>query len=143
MTLLGNALLSKLWESHKYRVLPFPGGRGTGEIIEVYPGATLRALGLASYKGQPAEAVRRAMDACEVAGIKIEVDRELVALCCCYSSGGKSPDHDAADAFVALCTAILHAEGSSRPAMSPGSDPRLKEREGAIWLPAITARLPR
>jgi hypothetical protein len=27
MTLLGNVLLSKLWESHKYRVLPFPGGR--------------------------------------------------------------------------------------------------------------------
>ncbi|MET0790008.1 MAG: hypothetical protein ABW061_00680 [Polyangiaceae bacterium] len=38
MTLLGNALLSKLWESHKYRVLPFPGGRGAREIIEVYPG---------------------------------------------------------------------------------------------------------
>ena len=45
MTLLGNALLSKLWESHKYRVLPFPGGRGAGEIIEVYPGATLRTKG--------------------------------------------------------------------------------------------------
>jgi hypothetical protein len=37
MTLLGNVLLSKLWESHQYRVLPFPGGRGAGEIIEVYP----------------------------------------------------------------------------------------------------------
>jgi hypothetical protein len=36
MTLLGNTLLSKLWESHKYRVLPFPGGRGDGEVIEIY-----------------------------------------------------------------------------------------------------------
>ena len=26
MTLLGNALLSRLWESHRYRILPFPGG---------------------------------------------------------------------------------------------------------------------
>ena len=45
MTLLGNALLSRLWESHKYRVLPFPGGRGSREVIEVYPGATLRQMG--------------------------------------------------------------------------------------------------
>jgi len=27
-------------------------------------------------------------------------------------SGGAVPDHDAADAFVALCTAILYAEGA-------------------------------
>jgi hypothetical protein len=40
-----------------YRVLPFPGGRGTGEVIEVYPGATLRQMGLAAYKSQPQEAV--------------------------------------------------------------------------------------
>ncbi len=45
MTLLGNALLSRLWESHRYRILPFPGGRGSGEVIEVYPGATLRQMG--------------------------------------------------------------------------------------------------
>ena len=38
-------LLSKLWESHHYRVLPFPGGRGAGEILEVYPGAALRTNG--------------------------------------------------------------------------------------------------
>ena len=52
MTLLGNALLSRLWESHRYRILPFPGGRGSGEVIEVYPGATLRQMGLANYKSR-------------------------------------------------------------------------------------------
>lgn len=44
MTLLGNALLARRCESHRYRVLPFPGGRGTGEVIEVYPGATLEKM---------------------------------------------------------------------------------------------------
>ncbi|KYF55892.1 hypothetical protein BE04_43140 [Sorangium cellulosum] len=121
MTLLGNALLSKLWESHKYRVLPFPGGRGAGEIIEVYPGATLRTMGLASYKSRPDEAVRCGIAACAAAGIKLDVDLRLVALCCRYSSGGRTPDYDVADAFVALCTAILHAEGACRPAIA--SDP--------------------
>jgi hypothetical protein len=87
MTLLGNALLSKLWESHQYRVLPFPGGRGAGEIIEVYPGATLRTMGLASYKSRPDEAVRLGIAACAAAGIKLDVDLRLVALACRYSSG--------------------------------------------------------
>jgi hypothetical protein len=41
-----------------YRVLPFPGGRGTGEVIEVYPGATLMQMGLAAYKSPPQEVVR-------------------------------------------------------------------------------------
>lgn len=142
MTLLGNVLLSKLWESHKYRVLPFPGGRGDGEIIEVYPGATLRAMGLASYKSRPDEAVRLGIAACAAAGIQLDVDLRLIALCCRYSSGGKTPDHDVADAFVALCTAILHAEGACRPAVT--SDPMwpegaLQKWEGAIWVPTITA----
>jgi hypothetical protein len=47
-----------------------------------------------------------------------------------------------ADAFVALCTAILHIEGACRPAMNDGVDPWLKEREGAIWVPTITTRVP-
>lgn len=37
MTLLGNALLEKLWKSHKYRVLSFFGGGADGEVIEGYP----------------------------------------------------------------------------------------------------------
>ena len=146
MTLLGNVLLSNLWESHKYRVLPFPGGRGAGEIIEVYPGATLRTMGLASYKSRPDEAVRLGIAACAAAGIKLAVDLRLVALACRYSSGtAKSPDYDVADAFVALCTAILHAENGCRPVLAP--DPTWQERlvkewEGAIWVPIITTSAP-
>lgn len=140
MTLLGNALLSRLWESHKYRVLPFPGGRGTGEVIEIYPGATLRQMGLANYKSRPDEAIRLGIAACAAAGIKLDVDLRLMALCCRYSSGGKTPDYDAADAFVALCTAILHAEGACRMAID--GDPFLKEREGAVWVPGIACSEP-
>jgi hypothetical protein len=135
MTLLGNALLSRLWESHKYRVLPFPGGRGPGEVIEVYPGATLRRMGLASYKSRPDEAMRLGIAACAAAGIKLDVDLRLMALCCRYSSGGRTPDYDAADAFVALCTAILHVEGGCR--MAGDGDPYLKTIEGAVWVPSI------
>ena len=136
MTLLGTALLAKLWESHAYRVRPFPGGRGAGEVIEVYPGATLRHLGLPSYKAQPAEAIRLCITACTAAGIELDVDVRVLALCRRYnSSGPKTPDHDAADAFVALCTAILYAEGECREAILHDAPAGLKEREGAIWVP--------
>jgi hypothetical protein len=117
MTLLGNAVLSRLWESHRYRVLPFPGGRGAGEVIEVYPGATMRQMGLANYKSRPDEAIRLCIAACTAAGVTLVLDPRLWALCCRYSSGGTTPDHDAADAFAALCTAILHAEGTCRMAI--------------------------
>jgi hypothetical protein len=140
MTLLGNALLSRLWESHRYRVMPFPGGRGPGEVIEVFPGSTLRQMGLARYKSQPDEAIRLGIAACAAAGIKLDVDLRLMALCCRYSSGGRNPDYDAADALVALCTAILHAEGASRAAI--GNDPFLKGVEGAIWVPSIACSQP-
>jgi len=146
MTLLGNALLSKLWESHEYRVLPFPGGSGAGEIIEVYPGATLRTMGLASYKSRPDEAVRLGIAACAAAGIKLDIDLRLIALACRYSSGtAKTPDYDVADAFVALFTAILHAEGQCRPVLALDSalqERLLKESEGAIWVPTITTSSP-
>ena len=62
-----------------------------------------------------------------------------------YSLGTtKSPDYDVADAFVALCTAILHAENGCRPVLAP--DPTWQERlvkewEGAIWVrPSRRAR---
>lgn len=135
MTLLGNALLARLWESRAYRVRPFPGGGGDGEVIEVYPGATLRQLGLASYKARPDEAVRRVIAACAGRGIELEVDRRVLEVCRRYSSGGRSPDHDAADAFVALGTAILYAEGACRPALREVTPRSRVAREGAIWVP--------
>lgn len=70
------------------------------------------------------------------------MDLRLVAVACRYSLGtAKTPDYDVADAFVALFTAILHAENGCRPVLAP--DPTwpehlLKEWEGAIWVPAIT-----
>lgn len=140
MTLLGNALLARLWESHRYRVLPFSGGRGVGEVIEVYPGATLRQMGLSGYKSRPDEAVRLGLAACAAAGIQVEVAPGLLALCCRYSSGGKTPDYDAADAFVALCTAIVHAEGGCRMATDGGG--YLNEIEGAVWVPSIASSEP-
>lgn len=135
MTLLGNAVLAQLWESGRYRVLPFPGGRGAGEVIEVYPGATLRGLGLARYKTRPDEAIRLSIAACGAAGIALDVDLGVMALCCRYSSGGKTPDYDAADALVALCTAILHAEGACHTAFD--ADRHTEQSEGAIWVPKI------
>jgi hypothetical protein len=146
MTLLGNALLAKLWESRKYRVLPFPGGHGDGEVIEVYPGATLRRMGLGAYKSRPDEAVRLGIAACAAAGIQLDVDLRIAALACRYSSGtAKAPDHDVADAFVALCTAILHAQGACRPVLAPDpvwDEESLQAWEGAIWVPVSTARTP-
>ena len=59
--------------------------------------------------------MRLGIAACAAAGIKLDGDLRLVALACRYSSGtAKTPDYDVADAFVALCTAILHAENGPR-----------------------------
>lgn len=82
---------------------------------------------LASDKSRPDEAVRLGIDACAAAGIKLDVDLRLVALACRYSSGTmKTPDYDVADAFVALCTAILHEEYGCRQVLAP--DPTWQER---------------
>ncbi len=139
MTLLGNALLAKLAASKRYRVLPFDEeSGGAGELIEVYPRATLRAMGLSAYKAAPTQAMQLAHHACASAGIALEVDPEFLALGRRYNSGTmKAPDHDVADAWVALCTAILHAEGAAHP--SVGADPR----EGAIWVPSLDGRVAR
>ena len=143
MTLLGNAVLARMWGSNNYRVPPFPGGKGDGEAIEVYPRATLRHMGLPSYKGRPDDAVRAAIAACALAGVSLEVDPRIRALCTRYSSGTPAqPDFDAADAFVALCTSILYAEGACRPARVVGDIPR-HSREGAIWVPTIPSTSPR
>lgn len=113
------------------------GGRGPGEVIEVFPGATLCQMGLSRYKSDPKESIRLGIAACAAAGIRLDVDVRLLALCCRYNTGrGRTPDHDAADAFVALCTGILHAEGACRAAVE--GDPRLKETEGVIWVPTIS-----
>jgi hypothetical protein len=72
-------------------------------------------MGLANYKSRPKEAVRLGIAACTAAGITVDVDSRLRALCCRYRSGGATPDYDAADAFF-------------------------KGSEGAIWVPRIACR---
>lgn len=142
MTLLGNALLARLSASRSYQVLPFHGAGGAGEIIEVYPGATLRTMGLAAYKSRPEEALHCCVAACTAAGITLDIDETLVDLACRYNSGtAKSPDYDVADAIVALCTTILYGEGRCRAAVTadpPRAGQTLTDLEGAIWLPTRT-----
>jgi hypothetical protein len=58
----------------------------------------------------------------------LAIARGLVA-----DAAAQTPDSHAADAFVALCTAILHAEGACCAAIDRA--PLLKESEGAIWEP--------
>lgn len=141
MTLLGNAVLSALRGSNKYHVVPFSEERGDGEVIEIYPGGTLKKLGLVNYKSQPAEAINLSIAACGAAGIKLEVDPGIVALACRYTSGtGKSPDYDVADALVALCTSILYAEGCCYPELGPSAafpEDGIEKWEGVIWLPKV------
>jgi hypothetical protein len=90
-------------------------------------------MGIANYKSRPKEAICLGIAACAAAEIQLDIDRRLGEPLCRYSSGRKTPDYDAADAFVALCTAILQAEGACHEAID--GDPLLKEREGAIWVP--------
>jgi hypothetical protein len=135
MTLLGNVILSGLWESGKYRVIPFGGSNEENEAIEVYPGATLRGLGLRRYKSQPTEAIRVLLHACESAGITLDINADVLRFCLNYSSGGGAPDYDGADAFAALCTAILYREGQCRAAT--GDEPTAHRFEGAIWVPRL------
>lgn len=137
MTLLGNAMLERLCGAHLYRAPPLGEGHGAHEVIEVYPGATLRHAGLSSYKARPHDALAAAMALCTAVGITLDVDPRLLAFCRSYSSGSGAPDHDAADAFVALCTALLYAEGACRPALVD-EHAEVRQTEGAIWVPKGT-----
>ncbi len=113
MTILGNALLARMWESKLYRVGPFGGSNQEHEAIEVYPAVTLRRLGMRSYKKRPREAIR--------------------AFCETYQSS--RDDHDGADALVALVTAIFYAEGLCQKVMPEDASLHTHEVEGAIFAP--------
>jgi hypothetical protein len=141
MTLLGNHILSKLWDSHLYRVVPFGGSNQENEAIEVYPGATLRILGMRGYKREPAEAIDRVLGFARANDVTIDVDPSILDFCCRYSSGRDgSPDHDGADAFVALATAIFYCEGLCRTLMPADADRWVSQVEGGIWAPRIAER---
>lgn len=137
MTILGNHILSKLWASGLYRVVPFGGSNLENEAIEVYPAATLRRLGLRSYKRQPAAAIDAVLAFASEQDLEIKVERSVRAFCETYTSGGRSPDHDGADAFVALATAIFYREGLCQMVLPPDISPHTHKIEGAIWAPRV------
>jgi hypothetical protein len=135
MTLLGNHMLSKMWASHLYRVVPFGGSNLENEAIEVYPGGTLRILGMTNYKRRPEVAIDCVLRYAADHEIRIDVAPSIIEFCCRYNSGPAGSDHDGADAFVALVTAILYCEGLCRALLPPESRRMVRDVEGAIWAP--------
>jgi predicted nuclease with RNAse H fold len=131
MTLLGNAFLARLEASGRFDVVPFQ-SRGRAAVIEIYPGHLMRSAGLPSYKRAPREAIDAAIRLLRERGLSLEVAPELRAVCETYDTGrGDTEDHDAADALVAACGAILYREGRARELC--GAAPEVRMLEGAIW----------
>ncbi len=131
MTLLGNAFLARLERSGHYDVVPFH-SRGRAQVIEVYPGHAMRALGVPGYKRAPAQAIDAALRHLERCRMSLELDRVVRDACVAYDSGrGATGDHDAADALVALCIGVLHREGLAREVV--GTPAGARDVEGAIW----------
>lgn len=131
MTILGSALLSAL-RPH-YTVSPFE-RPSAHEVIEIYPSGSVRALGAVYRKREPLRAINALVDECLKRGIKLEIDGDVLDVCVSYDSGKRSPDHDAADALVAVCTAILHREGFTEVAIREMATESQQE-EGAIYVP--------
>jgi hypothetical protein len=136
MTLLGNCLLNKLSKSRQYKILPFS-NEGRNEIIEIYPGYTMRALKRPDYKRDPGKAIKAILSHCKSKNIQIDVSPSIIHFCETYNSAsGKGYDPDGSDALIALCTSILYREGWCREALNR-EDEFLRESEGAIWGPII------
>ncbi len=133
MTLLGNALLSALAASGRYRVRPFMETGSANEVIEIYPGITMRALGFRGYKRDPVGAIAAALAGCADRGIVVTLDPGLRRFCEEYTTApppGRDPD--ASDALIALLTAILHREGHTAEVL-PAEALALRPLEGAVW----------
>lgn len=139
MTLLGTALLARLETSGIYAVRPFSCRPGKNEVIEVYPAGTLRALGIKRYKRDPLAAIAAVLACCVEFGIRINIERSVLRACTEYHSSAGA-DFDAADALVALCTAILYLEGACVMAV-PHSESR-PPRDGVIWVPKASSSWP-
>lgn len=133
MTLLGNALLAALAASGRYRVRPFMETGPANEVIEIYPGITMRALGFRGYKRDPSGAIAAALAGCADRGIVVTLDPRLRRFCEEYTTApppGRDPD--ASDALIALLTAILHREGYTAEVL-PAEALALRPFEGAVW----------
>ncbi len=133
MTLLGNALLAALAASGRYRVRPFMETGPANEVIEIYPGITMRALSFRGYKRDPSGAIAAALAGCADRGIVVTLDPRLRRFCEEYTTApppGRDPD--ASDALIALLTAILHREGHTAEVL-PAEALALRPLEGAVW----------
>ncbi len=136
MTLAGNVLLDFLGTSGKYRIVPLWSQQGyASEAIEVYPGAVMRQLGLPNHKSQPEVALLRLFEHLRERGTEMTVAREILQRCVSYNSSGnrKHPDHDMAEAMVALGTAILYRDGHCSPAVEGRRWENPTYNEGVIW----------
>jgi hypothetical protein len=136
MTLAGNVLLDFLGTNGKYRIVPlWSPERYASEAIEVYPGLVMRQVGLPSYKSQPEAALRLLFGHFQAKGITVAIVPEIVGRCLSYNSSGngKHPDHDVADALVALGTAILYRDGHCSPAVEGSRWENYTYNEGVVW----------
>ncbi len=112
MTLLSNALLASLGDDGAYRVVPFQAPGPSREVIEVYPGVTMRRLGRTDYKRQPARVIDATLSHCATQGISLDVDPAIRSFCEEYNTAGRGRlDPDRSDALIALAVAILYREG--------------------------------
>ena len=144
MTLLGNALLATLAASGRYRIRPFDDRDDrsgspaveTGpenEVIEIYPGLTMRDLGFRGYKRDPGGAIEVALAHVAARGIAVTLDPALRRFCEEYTTASPpARDPDASDALIALLTAILHREGQTAEVL-PAEAAALRPIEGAVW----------
>jgi len=133
MTLLGNALLAALAASGRYRIRPFMAEGSTNEVIEIYPGITMRGLGFRGYKRDPVGAIATARAHLAARGIAVTLDPALRRFCEEYTTASPpARDPDASDALIALLTAILHREGQTAEIL-PAEAAALRPIEGAVW----------
>lgn len=137
MTLLGNALLAPLAASGSYLIIPFHDTGPDNQVIEIYPGVTMRTLNRPDYKRDPAGAIEAIIAHCAAKGITIDVDPAVRSFCANYRTGrGATADPDGSDALIALATAVLYREGLCEESL--GAEHRHQRLvEGVIWKPAM------
>lgn len=137
MTLLGNSLLARLADSGSYDIIPFRDSDQAAEVVEIYPGFTMRSLGRSDYKRDPSRTISTILDHCSKKSISVDLDPSIRAFCETYDSGrGKISDPDGSDAFIALATGILYREGQCENALED-PDPHWRSTEGTIWGPVL------
>ena len=136
MTLVGNAVLSALRPGGLTPLLN-PSRRKTSQryALEAYPGAAARSMGFrGAYKQQPGEVIEHACDWLAEQGVQLRIDDSVRLFCETYESGPN--DHDGADAFLCLVTAIAFHEGLVS-FLTDGAPQATLNQEGCIVVPGI------